>query len=57
LEKRSRHLLLPGAEKGLPATVEGEDSQHPGRREEGVIDFSGGGEGIFSAGGRGEGVG
>jgi hypothetical protein len=44
LEKRSRHLLLPGAERGLPATVEDEDSQYPGGKEEGGIDFSRGGE-------------
>jgi hypothetical protein len=56
VEKRSRHLLFPGAERGLPATVEGEDSRHPRGREEGGIGFSGGGEGSFSVGGKGEGV-
>jgi hypothetical protein len=49
-------FITTRSRKGLPAIVVGEDSPHPGGREEGVIDFSRGGERIFSAGGRGGGV-
>lgn len=43
-KKRSRHLLLPRAERGLPATMEGGDFRQPEGGEKSITLFIGGGE-------------
>ena len=49
-EKRSYHLLLLGADKGLPATEEGAGAPLPKDGEEGIALFGSEEVGIYSAG-------